>query len=465
MDAILDAILKNCIASRHEICHVSHTTELIWEYIRTPAEVLDEMVELLKTQKPSTVYNTLKRKYDEVSRPTNLQQVRNKKRRVKKESNTSNGNNVADQVQVLENMVANNHNFVRTIIRDKNKTPTIILYNDDQIQDLKNICCTGQSVLGIDKTFNLCNMHVTTSCYKQTSVVRTRTEEPRIFFGPIFIHDNSDFESFGNFFFHLKMKLIETDCKQLVLGTDDEKALVKAIQTAFPESTHVLCSRHLKQNVIHKLQDDAVSKSDRNVIIDKIFGDDGIVNADDTICFDHKCETFSTFCAEKSEKFLTYFDSRLKTQLKTKLNDPARQDKIDTDWTNNNSESMNHVLKQATDWKKKSLTEIVETIQNVVEGQFKELRAALIGTGELRLADTHKQFSMSKTEWVTKDARQRSRAYIRFRSYIPKHKKLVTSTDGQSTIVAPRTLGKKPHQTTRRPKTVTVRCKPKSDSN
>ena len=96
---------------------------------------------------------------------------------------------------------------------------------------------------------------------------------------------------------------------------------------------------------------------------------------------------------------------------------------------------MNHVLKQATDWKKKSLTEIVETIQNVVEGQFKELRAALIGTG-----DTHKQFSMSKTEWVTKDARQRSRAYIRFRSYIPKHKKLVTSTDGESTIVAPRTL-------------------------
>ena len=107
------------------------------EYIRTPAEVLDEMGELLKTQKPSTVYNTLKRKYDEVSRPTNLQQVRNKKRRVKKESNTSNGNNVADQVQVLENMVANNHNFVRTIIRDKNKTSTIILYNDDQIQDLK----------------------------------------------------------------------------------------------------------------------------------------------------------------------------------------------------------------------------------------------------------------------------------------------------------------------------------------
>ena len=56
---------------------------------------------------------------------------------------------------------------------------------------------------------------------------------------------------------------------------------------------------------------------------------------------------------------------------------------------------MNHVLKQATDWKKKSLTKIVELIQNVVCGQFKELRAALIRTGELSLADTNKQFSMS----------------------------------------------------------------------
>lgn len=50
------------------------------EYIRTPVDVLDEMAELLKTDKPSTVYSKLKRKYDEVSQPTSLQQVRNKKK-------------------------------------------------------------------------------------------------------------------------------------------------------------------------------------------------------------------------------------------------------------------------------------------------------------------------------------------------------------------------------------------------
>ena len=84
------------------------------------------------------------------------------------------------------------------------------------------------------------------------------------------------------------MKLISKDLSPLIIGTDDEKIMVKAIVNAFPESTHVLCSRHLKQNVLHKLTDDAVPKEDRNVIVNKIFGTNGIANADDTICFQSK---------------------------------------------------------------------------------------------------------------------------------------------------------------------------------
>jgi hypothetical protein len=64
------------------------------------------------------------------------------------------------------------------------------------------MCCTGQSILGIDKTFNLCDMHITASCYKQTSVKMETTDEPPIFLGPIFIHDNSDFHIFTHFFHH-----------------------------------------------------------------------------------------------------------------------------------------------------------------------------------------------------------------------------------------------------------------------
>ena len=35
----------------------------------------------------------------------------------------------------------------------------------------------------------------TVTCYKQMTVNRTRTNEPPLFIGPLFIHDNSDFDT------------------------------------------------------------------------------------------------------------------------------------------------------------------------------------------------------------------------------------------------------------------------------
>ena len=64
------------------------------------------------------------------------------------------------------------------------------------------------------------------------------------------------------FFFDLKIKLTDVDTSNLVIGTDDERALVNAIETAFPQSHHILCSRHLRQNTNQKLTDDAVDKYD-----------------------------------------------------------------------------------------------------------------------------------------------------------------------------------------------------------
>lgn len=50
---------------------------------------------------------------------------------------------------------------------------------------------------------------------------------------------------------------------RLVFGTDEEKALVNAITTSFPNSNHMLCKRHLYLNAKQKLVDDCVDKADR----------------------------------------------------------------------------------------------------------------------------------------------------------------------------------------------------------
>ena len=279
------------------------------EYLRTPNFVMEEAGELLKQGKPKLVYETLKKKYDEVERPTGLQQLRDKRKNEKKKAKPVqySNSNVADNMQVLENLVSHNHKFVRSVFRTNGKSPGIILYTDEQIDDLKSLCCTGKTVLGVDKTFNLCDMHVSVTCYKQLSVVRETTKESPIFIGPVFIHDNSDFETYCHFFHHLKVKLVDVDMNKLVVGSDDERAMVKAITTAFPEATHTLCTRHLLQNASQKLQDDAVDKREKNKMLDMIFVTEGIINADDTICFEEKCTAFEEYCSGVTGKFETYF--------------------------------------------------------------------------------------------------------------------------------------------------------------
>ena len=103
-------------------------------------------------------------------------------------------------------------------------------------------------------------VHVTVFCFKQLSVKRPGGDEPAapIFLRPVFLHDNSDLETYCTFFHHLKMKQIDTNMTELVIGNDNEAAMVKGIQTAFQEPTHTLCTRHIKENTNKKLLYDAV---------------------------------------------------------------------------------------------------------------------------------------------------------------------------------------------------------------
>lgn len=75
-------------------------------------------------------------------------------------------------------------------------------------------------------------------------------------------------------------------------------------------------------------------------------------------------------------------------QILIKFHQPVRNENVVKLWTNNNCESPNHVLKQSTDWKSKPLTELVNRMQLIFE-RFRDLRGALISTGEYRLANNH----------------------------------------------------------------------------
>lgn len=91
-------------------------------------------------------------------------------------------------------------------------------------------------------------MYVTTTNYKNHSLVRKSTNEPPIFAGPLYIHSYGLFDSYFPFFSHLSMKLQKQE--NLKIGSDDEAALVNAIEAAFNSVTLVKCTKHLKGNTI-----------------------------------------------------------------------------------------------------------------------------------------------------------------------------------------------------------------------
>ena len=70
----------------------------------------------------------------------------------------------------------------------------------------------------------------------------------------------------------------------MAIGTDEEKALVKALKSSFPESKLTLCTRHLGENFKRHLKN-KVGMNEKNTkkVVDDIFGENGLISADITV--------------------------------------------------------------------------------------------------------------------------------------------------------------------------------------
>ena len=141
--------------------------------------------------------------------------------------------------------------------------------------------------------------------------------------------------------------------------------------------------------------------------LEDIFGQDELINADDAICFDVKCEEIEAKSMEVSSKFHTYFSKRQKQNIQEQWETESPSGYSDKSWTNNNSESLIHALKRAINWKYQPLLELVNTVKNLVDTQYNELLRSLVSMVQCRLSETHKQFRVSKSGWLSKTQEER----------------------------------------------------------
>ena len=76
----------------------------------------------------------------------------------------------------------------------------IALKNDRQIQDIVNFCTTEDDcVLGVDTTFNLCDLWLTDTCFQNKRLINPKTQKNPVFLGPMFFHFTKDEETFLRF--------------------------------------------------------------------------------------------------------------------------------------------------------------------------------------------------------------------------------------------------------------------------
>lgn len=148
------------------------------EYIRTKAAVKAEIKRESEndTAQKGLPEMRLSNLDDPGAGPRNSKQVRNARYLGKKDTRLDGMKltNFADNVVIVEQRAKGGHDFVRRVITGPGNVPSVILYTDQQIADIKRFCCSSSSahstVLSIDKTYNLGDMFVTVSCFKNLAV-------------------------------------------------------------------------------------------------------------------------------------------------------------------------------------------------------------------------------------------------------------------------------------------------------
>jgi hypothetical protein len=199
------------------------------------------------------------------------------------------GKNVVDDVvKMLNELIRGNSEYVRKAWLDKSGRPCLAMYYDWQIEDIRNNCTTrsqNPSVLGIDRTFNIGPCYLTITCYQNPNLKRQKTGTNPIIPGPMYLHWDGKYQTYADFLHHLS-GLLEDPCVgvelsgKLLFGSDEEHALTKAAEKAFPNATFMLCARHLEENTSRHLKDQgSADAKTKKKLVDSIYGPSGLTSS------------------------------------------------------------------------------------------------------------------------------------------------------------------------------------------
>ena len=161
--------------------------------------------------------------------------------------------------------------------------------------------------------------------------------------------------------------------------TDGEHALINSVYKIFPESLMFRCHLHITKNITYHL-----NKSNFNFPqqAQKNRQFNSLILSEDLFSFSEtKMDILSTSMDKKTEDNL----QKLIEEIFIFVKQPMWEKKLLSPLTTNQSESMNHVIKNHVSWNKTNTAELINNLKSIVKFHYDNLNFAIFDQGDYRI--------------------------------------------------------------------------------
>ena len=254
---------------------------------------------------------------------------------------------------------------------------------------------------GIDTTFNLGHFFVTPTTFRNTALQNRRTKKTPVFCGPTMIHYRNDVRSYEELLDYLRRELRAPN--DFVIGSDGAQAIVNAVRSVFPDSIHLFCVRHVRNNIERHLMKIQLSKDERRQLLEYLFDrPESLIQFETEDEFNRRLEGLSEVWHSildgneerfsDSNDFFAWFTRYQLDTFRRHLIGSVRLQAGYVDhhgsprlFYNNDIEAFNHVLKNDAHWDIQSLSSIIDIIDKQITMQKNESIRALYDAGEFEM--------------------------------------------------------------------------------
>lgn len=328
----------------------------------------------------------------------------------------------------------------------------MFLYSDRQLVDIEQFCCKKDDnvPLGVDTTFNLCELWLTDTSYRNKRLVRESSGAAPVFLGPCMFHFKKDEEAFSRF--ALEMRIGNSALKELkAIGVDMESAIFNGFKIHNSGLSRLVCVRHLKKRDEEKIgkllaktnQTAAQKKHSKAEILNDMYGQRSGTAYEYGLAESLDCDDFTAKLLSLQDKweslvpgFYSWFITNRKVLFIESVIQSARDGtNIQGLYYQNDVESQHAVEKCIQHYKKEDVLVVINNLQRLSDRQDAEEVRALYGAGNYRLAESYRKFLVKSSEWHNWSEKRRHDHVSKFREYVP------TMSDS---FTKPRNSGKKP---------------------